>query len=94
MKVIEFVGEMTAYGRSAEELQFRPPYLTLRQIHPTLAYYLNHAEPDHDIARRMEEVEKLWTAAGPSPLRQKLRVGHGGVTVVVMHRRHEHKFTR
>ncbi len=39
MKVIELVVEMTAYGWSAEELQFQHPYLSLKQIHSALAYY-------------------------------------------------------
>lgn len=74
MKVIELVLEITAYGWSAEELQFQHPYLSLGQIHSALAYYWDHAEElDRDIERRMERAEKLRTAARPSPLLEKLR---------------------
>jgi uncharacterized protein (DUF433 family) len=74
MKVIELVVEMTAYGWSAEELQFHHPYLSLGQIHSALAYYWDHAEDlDRDIERRMERAEHLRTAARPSPLLEKLR---------------------
>lgn len=74
MKVIELVVEMTAYGWSAEELQFQYPYLPLGHIRSALAYYLDHVEElDRYIGRRMEKVEKLRAAARPSPLREKLR---------------------
>jgi uncharacterized protein (DUF433 family) len=74
MKVIELVLEMTAYGWSAEELQFQHPYLSLGQIHSALAYYWDHAEElDRDIKRRMERAESLRTAARPSPLLEKLK---------------------
>ncbi len=42
MKVIELVLDRSAYGWSAEELQFQHPYLTLGQIHSALAYYWDH----------------------------------------------------
>lgn len=68
VKVIEFVVETTAYGWSAEGLQFQHPYFSLGQIHSTLAYYWDHAEElDRDIERRMERAEKLHTTARPSP---------------------------
>jgi uncharacterized protein (DUF433 family) len=74
MKVIELVLETTAYGWSAEELQFQHPYLSLGQIHSALAYYWDHAEElDRDIERRMERVENLRTAVRPSPLLEKLK---------------------
>ena len=74
MKVIELVLETTAYGWSAEEMQFQHPYLSLGQIHSALAYYWDHVEQlDSDIKRRMERVENLRTAARPSPLLEKLR---------------------
>jgi len=60
MKVIELVIETTAYGWSAEELQFQHPYLSLGQIHSALAYYWDHGEElDRDIERRMERAESL-----------------------------------
>jgi uncharacterized protein (DUF433 family) len=74
MKVIDLVLETTAYGRSAEELQFQHLYLSLGQIHSALAYYWDHAQGlDRDIERRLERVEKLRAAARPSPLLEKLR---------------------
>jgi hypothetical protein len=39
MNVIELVVEVTAYGWSAEGLQFQHPYLTLGQTHSALACY-------------------------------------------------------
>ncbi len=44
LKVIELVVEKLAYGWSPEELYFQHPYLTLGQIHATLAYYWDHAD--------------------------------------------------
>lgn len=74
MKVIELVLDTTAYGWSAEELQFQHPYLSLGQIHSALAYYWDYAEElDRDIERRVERAENLRTAARPSPLLEKLR---------------------
>ena len=74
IKVIELVLEKTAYGWSPEELRFQHPYLTLGQIHSALAYYWDHQEElDRDIERRLERVEQLERAAGPSPLTSRLR---------------------
>jgi uncharacterized protein (DUF433 family) len=74
MKVIELVLETTAYGWSPEELHFQHPYLSLGQIHSALAYYWDHAEElDHDIARRLEKVENIRRAVGPSVLKDKLK---------------------
>lgn len=74
MKVIELVVETTAYGWSAEDLQFQHPYLSLGQVHLALAYYWDHKEDlDRDIERRLERAENLRVAARPSPLLGKLR---------------------
>lgn len=74
MKVIELVVEKMAYGWSPEELYFQHPYLTLGQIYSALAYYSDHAdELDRDIERRLQSVEQLRQASGPSPLVTKLK---------------------
>ncbi len=74
MKVIELVLETTAYGWSPDELQFQHPYLTLGQIHSALAYYWDHKEQlDRDIEQRMERVEEIRRAVGPSPLVARLK---------------------
>ena len=74
MKVVELVLEKTAYGWSPEELHFQHPYLTLEQIHSALAYYWDHAEElDRDIERRMQAVDEIKRAAGPSPLLSRLK---------------------
>ncbi len=74
MKVIELVLERMAHGWSAEELHFQHPYLTLGQIHSALAYYWDHQdELDRDIERRLQFVDQMQQAAGPSPLRARLR---------------------
>jgi len=69
MKVVELVIEKVAYGWSPEELHFQHPYLTLGQIHSALAYYWDHQEEfDQDIERRLQFVDQVRQAAGPSPL--------------------------
>ncbi len=74
MKIVELVSEMTAYGWSPEELHFQHPYLTLGQIHSALAYYWDHAqELDQEIRSRLETVERMRQASGPSPLASRLR---------------------
>ena len=74
MKVLELVLETTAYGWSPDELQFQHPYLTLGQIHSALAYYWDHKqEVDRDIEQRLERVEEIRRAVGPSPLAARLR---------------------
>ena len=74
MKVIELVMAQMAYGWSPEELHFQHPYLTMSQIHSALAYYWDHKEElDAEIERRWEWAEQARQAAGPSPLRAKLR---------------------
>ncbi|NIA31092.1 MAG: DUF433 domain-containing protein [Actinobacteria bacterium] len=60
MKVVELILEKIAYGWSPEELAFQHPYLTLGQIHSTLAYYWDHKdELDRDIERRIKFVDKF-----------------------------------
>jgi len=74
MKVIELILEKTAYGWSAEELQFQHPYLTLGQIHSALAYYWDHKdELDRDIEQRLEFVNKLQRKGKKSPLVSRLK---------------------
>lgn len=74
MKVVELVVERLAYGWSPEELHFQHPYLTLGQIHSALAYYWDHAdELDRDIERRLQFVEQVRQAVGPSPLVARLK---------------------
>ncbi len=74
VKVIELVLETVAYGWSPDELRFQHPYLTLGQIHSALAYYWDHKEAlDRDIERRMERVEEIRHAVGPSPLVARLK---------------------
>jgi uncharacterized protein (DUF433 family) len=74
MKVVELVLERTAYGWSPEELHFQHPYLTLGQIHSALAYYWDHQEElDRDIERRLEFVDRVQRAMGPSPLVARLK---------------------
>jgi len=74
MKVVELVLERTAYGWSPEELHFQHPYLTLGQIYSALAYYWDHQEElDRDIERRLELVDQVQRAMGPSPLVARLK---------------------
>jgi uncharacterized protein (DUF433 family) len=74
MKVVELVLETIAYGWSPDELQFQHPYLTLGQIHSTLAYYWDHKDDlDRDIEHRMERVEEIRREVGPSQLVERLR---------------------
>lgn len=74
MKVIELVLDQSAYGWSAEELQFQHPYLSLGQIHSALAYYWDHKEAlDADIGRRQEHVAELRRTTPASPLVARLK---------------------
>ncbi len=74
IKVVELVTESTAYGWSPEELHFQHPYLTLGQIHSSLAYYWDHAEElNKDIEHRLKNIKQMRQAAGPSPLVAKLK---------------------
>ncbi len=74
MKVIELVLDRTAYGWSPEELQFQHPYLTLGQIHSALAFYWDHQdELDHEIEKRLRQVEKVQKASRPSSLEARLK---------------------
>jgi len=74
MKVVELVAETTAYGWSPEELHFQHPYLSMGQIYSALAYYWDHREQiDADLARRLEKVDRLRQASGPSPLVTRLK---------------------
>jgi uncharacterized protein (DUF433 family) len=74
MKVLELVAETTAYGWSPEELHFQHPYLSMGQIYSALAYYWDHRDQIHaDLARRLEKVDRLRQASGPSPLVTRLK---------------------
>ena len=74
IKVIELVLDRLAYGWSPEELQFQHPYLTMGQIHSSLAYYWDHqAELDLDIVKRLEKVEQIRKTIKPSPLESRLK---------------------
>ncbi len=64
-------------GQSPEEIVAAYPGLTLAEVHAALAYYHSHrAEIDADIQADEEFVARLRSAAGPSPLAQKLRERH------------------
>ena len=74
MKVIELVAERIAYGWSPGELYFQRPYLSLGQIHSALAYYWDHeGELNKDLERRLQNMEKIRQASGPSPLAARLK---------------------
>jgi len=73
-KVIELVVEKIAYGWSPEELRFQHSHLSLGQIYSALAYYSDHQEAlDQDIERRLESVDRIQRAQGPSPLVSRLK---------------------
>ena len=74
IKVIEVALDMIAHGWSPEEIHFQHPHLSLAQIHAALGYYYDHqAEMDVHIKRSAQEVEKLRTQTGESPIRKRLR---------------------
>jgi uncharacterized protein (DUF433 family) len=74
VKVIEVVLDRLAYGWSPEEIHFQHPGLSLAQIYAALTYYYdNQAELDSEIARRQDEVGRLWEQAGESPLVVRLK---------------------
>lgn len=73
-KVIEVALDMIAHGWSPEEIHLQHPHLSLAQIHAALGYYYDHKpEMDADIQRSVRDVEQLWTQAGESPIRKRLR---------------------
>ena len=73
-KLIELVLDKLAYGWSPKEIQFQHPHLTLGQVYSALAYYADHQqELDRDIEDRLQQVDKLQAAAGPSPLAAHLK---------------------
>jgi uncharacterized protein (DUF433 family) len=73
-KVIEVALDMIAHGWSPEEIHFQHSHLSLAQIHAALGYYYDHkAEMDEQIRRSTQEVERLRTQAGESPLHKRLR---------------------
>jgi len=74
MKVVELVLGRMAYGWSPQEVHFQHPYLTLGQIYSALTYYWDHQEElDRDIERRLQFVDQVRQAMGPSPLVARLR---------------------
>ena len=74
IKVIEVALDMIAHGWSPEEIHFQHPHLSLAQIHAALGYYYDHQpEMDVHIKRSAQEVEKLRTQTGESPIRKRLR---------------------
>ena len=74
MKVVELVLDHLAYGWSPEELHLHHPHLTMGQIHSALAYYWDHkSELDADIARGLEEVDRIREETPEIPLAKKLR---------------------
>ncbi|HEX8845359.1 MAG TPA: tetratricopeptide repeat protein [Pyrinomonadaceae bacterium] len=73
-KVIELVQDMIAHGWSPDELKFQYPHLSMGQIHSALAYYWDNTEIlNQDIEHRLEKVERIRKAIGPSALRTRLR---------------------
>jgi hypothetical protein len=74
MKVSELVREHLGYGWSADELQEQHPYLTLGQIHATLAFFYDH-QPDFEAQLRGQEDEltRLRERTGESSLQRRLR---------------------
>ena len=73
-KATELVLEQTAHGWSPEELHFQHPYLTLGQIHSSLAYYWDHKDQlDQDIAARLERVTRLRDESESPPLVSRLK---------------------
>jgi uncharacterized protein (DUF433 family) len=77
IKLVEIVIPHLAYGWDARDLCREFPHLSPGQVHSALGYYYDHqAEVDADIERGIqidEEYRKKFEAAGPSPLRLKLK---------------------
>jgi uncharacterized protein (DUF433 family) len=73
-KVIEVALDMIAHGWSPEEIHFQHPHLSLAQIHAALGFYYDHkVEMDEQIHRNVQELERLRSKAGESPMRKRLR---------------------
>ena len=75
IKVVEIVLDHLAHGSDAEEIHRQFPFLTLGQIHSSLAYYYDHQEEvDQDIARRLQKVGEIQSRLADSPLARKFKV--------------------
>lgn len=69
MKVVELVSAQQAYGWSPAEIHFQHPYLSMEQIHASLAYYwANKKKLDEEMEQRFKYAEKMRQTVGKSPL--------------------------
>ena len=77
-KVIEIALDHLAHGLSPDEICAEHyEKLSLAQVHAALSYYYNHQTGfDAEIARQVQEYEKLRSATLDSPGRRRLR-SHG-----------------
>jgi uncharacterized protein (DUF433 family) len=76
LKVADLAIDAETWGMTARQIRENHPRLSLAQIHAALAYYYDHKDAiDAQIAREVEEVERL-RAKNPNPLtRQQLQDG-------------------
>jgi uncharacterized protein (DUF433 family) len=80
LKLIELVREHLAYGWSADELQEQHPYLTLGEVHASLAFFYDHQK---EIEAQMEtadtEYSRLRAMTGEAALQGRLQaLSRGG----------------
>ena len=74
LKVVELVREHVAYGWSADELREQHPYLTLGQIHSSLAFYYDHASDfETQLQAADREYARLRAQTGESAAQSRLR---------------------
>lgn len=75
MKVVELVMAQKAHGWDPQEFHLQHPDLSPGQINSALTYYWDHKEElDADIERRSRFSEEARREAGPSPLKEKIRL--------------------
>ncbi|MEX2172876.1 MAG: DUF433 domain-containing protein [Pirellulaceae bacterium] len=73
-KVLEVALDYLAHHWDVAEIQRQHPHLSRGQIHSALAYYFDHeVELNEVIARQLDDVDRLRSQAGPSPVVAKIR---------------------
>jgi uncharacterized protein (DUF433 family) len=73
-QVTQIVLAKQVYGWSPDEIAEQYPHLSLAEIHAAFAFYYDHrAEIDDQMARELEEFDRLRAEAGESPVAERLR---------------------
>lgn len=73
-RVAQVVMDYTEYGWSPDEIQRQHQYLSLAEIHSSLAYYFDHTEEiEREIEAEWEAAQRLEQRTPPPPFLARLR---------------------